>query len=61
MISDIGGQVADIARTQGELNALKAAQDKYGPLPADATEEREHIWPNCVTRQIQRAGKIRHR
>ncbi|EKM7515389.1 hemagglutinin, partial [Klebsiella aerogenes] len=33
MISDIGGQVADIARTQGELSALKAAQDKYGPVP----------------------------
>ncbi|HBU0448956.1 TPA: hemagglutinin, partial [Klebsiella pneumoniae] len=32
MISDIGGQVADIARTQGELSALKAAQDKYGPV-----------------------------
>ncbi|WP_249939006.1 DNA/RNA non-specific endonuclease, partial [Tenebrionicola larvae] len=39
MISDIGGQVADIARTQGELNALKAAQDTYGPVPADATEK----------------------
>ncbi|EBD4898180.1 Contact-dependent inhibitor A, partial [Salmonella enterica] len=39
MISDIGGQVADIARTQGELNALKVAQDKYGPLPANATEK----------------------
>ncbi|EOQ49892.1 filamentous hemagglutinin [Citrobacter sp. KTE151] len=39
MISDIGGQAADIARTQGELNALKVAQDTYGPLPADATEK----------------------
>jgi filamentous hemagglutinin len=39
MLSDIGGQVADIARTQGELNALKAAQDTYGPVPADATEK----------------------
>ncbi|WP_421672115.1 hemagglutinin repeat-containing protein [Raoultella terrigena] len=44
MISDIGGQVADIARTQGELNALKAAQDKYGPLPADATEEQRQTY-----------------
>ncbi|WP_404684814.1 hemagglutinin repeat-containing protein [Raoultella terrigena] len=44
MISDIGGQVADIARTQGELNALKAAQDKYGPLPADATEEQRQAY-----------------
>lgn len=39
MISDIGGQVADIARTQGELHALKVAQDKYEPLPANATEK----------------------
>lgn len=44
MISDIGGQAADIARTQGELNALKAAQDKYGPLPADATEEQRQAY-----------------
>ncbi|EMY7925451.1 glycohydrolase toxin TNT-related protein [Klebsiella aerogenes] len=44
MISDIGGQVADIARTQGELNALKAAQDKYGPVPADATEEQQQAY-----------------
>ncbi|HFG6254851.1 TPA: hemagglutinin repeat-containing protein [Salmonella enterica subsp. diarizonae serovar 61:l,v:z35] len=44
MISDIGGQVADIARTQGELNALKAAQDKYGPVPADATEEQRQAY-----------------
>lgn len=39
LISEIGGQAADIARTQGELNALKAAQDKYGSLPANATEK----------------------
>lgn len=44
MISDIGGQVADIARTQGELNALKVAQDKYGPLQADATEEQRQAY-----------------
>ena len=44
MISDIGGQVADIARTQGELSALKAAQDKYGPVPADATEEQQQAY-----------------
>ncbi len=44
MISDIGGQVADIARTQGELSALKAAQDKYGPVPADATEEQRQAY-----------------
>ncbi|CAM3204262.1 hypothetical protein ESCO105987_22720 [Escherichia coli] len=44
VISDIGSQVADIARTQGELNALKAAQDKYGPVPADATEEQRQAY-----------------
>nr|WP_213317736.1 hemagglutinin repeat-containing protein [Klebsiella aerogenes] len=44
MLSDIGGQVADIARTQGELGALKAAQDKYGPVPADATEEQRQAY-----------------
>ena len=44
LISDIGSQVADIARTQGELNALKAAQDKYGPVPADVTEEQRQAY-----------------
>ncbi|MBS9049976.1 VENN motif pre-toxin domain-containing protein [Escherichia coli] len=44
LISDIGSQVADIARTQGELNALKAVQDKYGPVPADATEEQRQVY-----------------
>lgn len=40
MISDIGGQVADIARTQGELNALKKAQsESKTTLPASATEK----------------------
>ncbi|WP_283255191.1 hemagglutinin repeat-containing protein [Enterobacter bugandensis] len=40
MISDIGSQVADIARTQGDLNGLKAAQKASGEtLPANATEE----------------------
>ena len=42
MISDIGSQVADIARTQGDLNGLKAAQKASGTtLPANATEK-EH-------------------
>ncbi|WP_435142060.1 hemagglutinin repeat-containing protein [Enterobacter asburiae] len=40
MISDIGSQVADIARTQGDLNGLKAAQKETGvTLPANATEK----------------------
>ena len=40
MISDIGSQVADIARTQGDLNGLKAARKASGEtLPANATEK----------------------
>ncbi|HDL3711596.1 TPA: hemagglutinin repeat-containing protein [Escherichia coli] len=40
LISDIGSQVADIARTQGELNALKAAKEATGEtLPANVTEK----------------------
>ncbi|EFA4517111.1 Contact-dependent inhibitor A, partial [Escherichia coli] len=40
LISDIGSQVADIAHTQGELNALKAAKEATGEtLPANATEK----------------------
>ncbi|HCN0075187.1 TPA: hemagglutinin repeat-containing protein, partial [Escherichia coli] len=40
LISDIGSQVADIARIQGELNALKAAKEATGEtLPANATEK----------------------
>ena len=40
LISDIGSQEADIARTQGELNALKAAKEATGEtLPANATEK----------------------
>ncbi|MGY0114940.1 contact-dependent inhibition toxin CdiA [Enterobacter roggenkampii] len=39
-ISEIGSQVADIARTQGDLNGLKAAQKETGAtLPANATEK----------------------
>ena len=44
LISDIGGQAADIARTQGELNALKAAQDKHGALPENATENERQAY-----------------
>jgi filamentous hemagglutinin len=48
MISDIGSQVADIAKTQGELNALKAAQEKYGALPANATEEQRQEYLSAL-------------
>jgi filamentous hemagglutinin len=40
LISDIGSQAADIARTQGDINGLKKAQSKSKTtLPANATEE----------------------
>ncbi|MDX6048878.1 hemagglutinin repeat-containing protein [Scandinavium sp. V105_1] len=40
LISDIGGQAADIARTQGEINALeKAKSESKARLPANPTEE----------------------
>lgn len=39
LVSDIGNQVADIARTQGDLNGLKAATDKYGTIPDGLTED----------------------
>ncbi len=39
-ISEIGGQAADIARTQGEINALdKAKSESKATLPENATEK----------------------
>lgn len=39
LISDIGGQAADIARTQGEINALKEARRDNPNLPADKLKD----------------------
>lgn len=39
LIGEIGSQAMDIARTQGDINGLKAAKDKYGPLKENATEQ----------------------
>ncbi|MGX9867824.1 hemagglutinin repeat-containing protein [Enterobacter mori] len=38
-ISDIGGQVADIARTQGELNALEEARKTHPDLTVEQLKE----------------------
>lgn len=38
-ISDIGGQVADIARTQGDLNALKEARKTHPDLTVEQLKE----------------------
>ncbi len=39
LIGEIGNQVADIVRTQGDINGLKAAQEKHGNLPVDQLRE----------------------
>ncbi|ELN0130296.1 hemagglutinin repeat-containing protein [Raoultella planticola] len=39
LISEIGNQVADIARTQGEINGLEKAKAALGPLKENATEK----------------------
>ncbi|EEP9544962.1 VENN motif pre-toxin domain-containing protein [Salmonella enterica] len=44
LISEIGGQAADIARTQGEINALKEAKKTYGELKPGATEKEREDW-----------------
>lgn len=44
LMGEIGSQVSDIVKTQGELNALQKAKDKYGELPANATEEKRQQW-----------------
>jgi len=44
LMGEIGSQVSDIVKTQGELNALQKAKEKYGELPANATEEKRQQW-----------------
>ncbi|MFG6654203.1 hemagglutinin repeat-containing protein [Scandinavium sp. M-37] len=45
LISDIGGQAADIARTQGEINALeKAKSESKATLPDNPTEEQRQSY-----------------
>ncbi|ALX95979.1 hypothetical protein AV650_21630 [Serratia fonticola] len=39
LIGEIGGQVADIARTQGDINGLAAAKKEHGDLPLDKLRE----------------------
>ncbi|CRH28371.1 hemagglutinin repeat-containing protein, partial [Pantoea ananatis] len=44
MIGEIGSQVADIARTQGEIYALKKAQEVNGPPPEGASEKARNAY-----------------
>ncbi|EEQ16105.1 hemagglutinin/adhesin repeat protein [Yersinia frederiksenii ATCC 33641] len=39
LIGEIGSQVSDIVRTQGDINGLKAAEKQLGPLKENATEK----------------------
>ncbi len=39
LIDEIGSQVSDVIRTQGDINGLKAAKEKLGPLKENATEK----------------------
>ncbi|HDL6960631.1 TPA: hemagglutinin repeat-containing protein [Yersinia enterocolitica] len=39
LIGEIGNQVSDVIRTQGDIDGLKAAKEKLGPLKENATEK----------------------
>jgi len=52
LISDIGGQAADIARTQGEINGLKEAKKQHpemGPDELRQTDEYKGVMQNYGT------------
>ncbi|VUC87390.1 filamentous hemagglutinin family protein [Raoultella terrigena] len=44
MISDIGGQVADIARTQGELSAIKTAKERMNSVTPEERDAAKTQW-----------------
>jgi len=44
LVSDIGGQAADIARTQGELNAIKTAKDRMSTAKPEELEAAKAQW-----------------
>ncbi len=44
MISDIGGQVADIARTQGELSAIKTTKERMNSVTPEDREAAKTQW-----------------
>ncbi|EHJ0335960.1 filamentous hemagglutinin N-terminal domain-containing protein [Salmonella enterica] len=59
LISDIGGQAADIARTQGEINALKEAKKTYGELKAGATEKERQDWLGKLRNSPEYQGEMK--
>lgn len=44
MISDIGGRVADIARTQGELSAIKTAKERMNSVTPEDRDAAKTQW-----------------
>lgn len=44
MISEIGSQVADIARTQGKLNAMEAAKERMNSVTAEDRDAAKAQW-----------------
>ena len=48
LISEIGSQAADIARTQGDIYALEAAKKEMPPLKANATEKERQDYVDAL-------------
>ena len=48
LIGEIGNQVADIARTQGEINGLEKAKAALGPLKENATEKERTAYTDAL-------------
>lgn len=48
LIGEIGSQMGDIIRTQGELNGLAAAKKEFGELKSGATDEERAIYMNAL-------------
>ncbi|MGN2453179.1 VENN motif pre-toxin domain-containing protein, partial [Klebsiella electrica] len=48
LIGEIGSQVADIARTQGEINGLEKAKEALGPLKENATEKERAAYTDAL-------------
>lgn len=59
MISDIGGQVAGIARTQGELSAIKTAKERMNSVTLPKHSGRRQIRAKHQNRKISAIRFIR--
>jgi filamentous hemagglutinin len=61
-IGEIGSQVMDIARTQGDINGLNAAKKELGPLKENATEKERQAYvdrlrnSNAYKEEMKKSG-----